>query len=461
MFGLSTGKARGNEESTVFLDTQITPSKLDLDSLKQALDDILQGKYQSFSCEDEDLYAVLAHFAQQLSQNNEQKLKLSVDLSSQINEAVIAGAEMSRAGKEISDRSNSMAAAVQELTASVEQIADNTSHVAAEANAMRTISNNGMQLSSNASSQMQQIAAQVSETVEKLNSLTTASKEIADVVGFISEIAEQTNLLALNATIEAARAGEAGKGFAVVASEVKQLARKTSENANQIIEKVKTLEQETRDINDTIIAVVESVSKGEKAINSVNSEMESILDVAEKITEQTQNVSSILAEQKEAANEVAQGVNKVADMTEENTHKISSTLDAMDAAEKNLVTQLSDFTGMEIDGLTVNLAKSDHIIWKKRLANMLVGRETLKPEELANHHNCRLGKWYYAIKDPRYIDHPAYKALEDPHAKVHIHGIEAAKKYQDGDLSGAIIEVRHTEEASKEVIRLLNELLKA
>ncbi|MCB1651322.1 MAG: CZB domain-containing protein [Alphaproteobacteria bacterium] len=433
----------------------------DLEALATALGEIVKGQYKTFSCADEELHGVLKKFASTLSETQKTQLIRSVNLSMSVNEAVFAGAEMSRGASEINERSNGMAAAVQELTASVEQIASSTEQVAEEAGSMQEISRKGMDLSLSAASQMKEVSSAVSQTVDKLNSLTEASKEIAAVVGFISDIADQTNLLALNATIEAARAGEAGKGFAVVANEVKELANKTSQNAQQIIEKVKTLQLETNAINTTIEAVVRAVDSGEAAIKSSNQEMENVLQAASKITQQSQNVAEILSEQKMATNEVAEGVNLVASMTTENMKKIDVTLNAMDSAEKVLVEQLQGFVGQEIEALTVYLAKSDHIIWKKRLANMLVGRDSLNPDELADHTSCRLGKWYYAITDAKYKNHPAYAKLEEPHQKVHYHGIEAAKKYRDKDLQGAIAQVKLAEEASVDVIKYLNELLEA
>ena len=193
----------------------------DLEALATALGEIVKGQYKTFSCADEELHGVLKKFASTLSETQKTQLIRSVNLSMSVNEAVFAGAEMSRGASEINERSNGMAAAVQELTASVEQIASSTEQVAEEAGSMQEISRKGMDLSLSAASQMKEVSSAVSQTVDKLNSLTEASKEIAAVVGFISDIADQTNLLALNATIEAARAGEAGKGFAVVANEVK------------------------------------------------------------------------------------------------------------------------------------------------------------------------------------------------------------------------------------------------
>jgi methyl-accepting chemotaxis protein len=89
---------------------------------------------------------------------------------------------------------------------------------------------------------------------------------------------------------------------------------------------------------------------------------------------------------------------------------------------------------------------------------MAVGRVKLKADELSDHHSCRLGKWYYgdASRDSR--SHRAFAQLENPHAQVHQHGKQAAKLFESGDLAGALREIQNVETASKDVLRLLDDL---
>ncbi|MBI3446205.1 MAG: CZB domain-containing protein, partial [Magnetospirillum sp.] len=92
---------------------------------------------------------------------------------------------------------------------------------------------------------------------------------------------------------------------------------------------------------------------------------------------------------------------------------------------------------------------------------MLAEKTTLNPDELANHKSCRLGKWYYSTSDENIRNHPAYRALEAPHEKVHQLGIEAARKFRDGDFDGAVDAVAAIEIPSQEVQNLLDELAAA
>ena len=106
----------------------------------------------------------------------------------------------------------------------------------------------------------------------------------------------------------------------------------------------------------------------------------------------------------------------------------------------------------------VKLAKADHVLWKKRLVDMSVGRASLSEAELADHQSCRLGKWYYGPGSLPYREHAAFTRLEGPHAAVHQSGKEAARLFNSGDLKGAMDAIERVEEASKDVLSLLDEL---
>jgi methyl-accepting chemotaxis protein len=113
---------------------------------------------------------------------------------------------------------------------------------------------------------------------------------------------------------------------------------------------------------------------------------------------------------------------------------------------------------MDLENLTINLAKSDHVIWKKRLASMAAGRVQLDPNTLADHRNCRLGKWYYSDLANAYKGKPAYAAIEQHHIAVHKHGIDAVKKYNARDFDGALAEISEAEKSSVHVLDYLEKM---
>ncbi len=437
----------------------ITEKKPNYDELISALNEIAAGKYQNFRCNDPDLRAILQLFADKIEKEFYSISESTVSLSIGMNESVIAGAEVSKSSKDISERMNGIAGATEELNYSVNSITSSTEDVANETSNMNNIVRENMNVTNTAAQEMDKVTKSVSEATTRLESLKKASEDITNVVGFISDMAEQTNLLALNATIEAARAGDAGKGFAVVAHEVKQLATETSENTQKIIDSIKNLNQEINEINQTVEKVVQTTQSSTKSINESNDGMQNILTVASTINQKTESIKSTLNEQKQASDEITKLISDVTKATETNLENSNKTLDAMDQAESVITAQIQNYAAKEIKNIAVLLAKSDHIIWKKRLANMMVGRESLNPNELADHHSCRLGKWYDAINDETIKSNTAYENLIEPHKKVHKHGIEAAKKYNAHDLNGALEEIQKVETSSVEVIKLLDELL--
>ena len=113
---------------------------------------------------------------------------------------------------------------------------------------------------------------------------------------------------------------------------------------------------------------------------------------------------------------------------------------------------------MSLPNEIIRLAKADHVIWKKRLVDMSVGRVAFKVDELSDHKNCRLGKWYYADSARNYGDNAVFRHLEQPHAAVHQHGREAARFFGRGRLQEALGEIAKVEAASVKVLADLDKL---
>jgi methyl-accepting chemotaxis protein len=164
------------------------------------------------------------------------------------------------------------------------------------------------------------IADSVQGSAKVIRELESYSAEISSIVAVIKEIADQTNLLALNAAIEAARAGEQGRGFAVVADEVRKLAERTANSTQQITGMIDKVQSGARRAVEEMEASVKRVSDGVELAHQAGNSISSIQTASERVMHAVEDFNHALKEQGIAAREIAQNVERVAQMTEHGSH---------------------------------------------------------------------------------------------------------------------------------------------
>ncbi|WP_249779312.1 methyl-accepting chemotaxis protein [Bradyrhizobium sediminis] len=258
--------------------------------------------------------------------------------------------------------------------------------------------------------------------------------------------------------MEAARAGEAGKGFAVVATEVKSLSQQTSRATVDIRTRIDQLRVDIHTIVEAMSDCTRAAEESRDVVTSLGDAMVGVSKQVSSVTTGMDEIANILNQQTDASREIAQGVSSIAAMTQQSVEQVAAISSQIDVVHSLVGEEIQNVSRFSFDNKIPRLAKADHVIWKKRLADMAVGRVKLKPDELADHHSCRLGKWYYGDASGASRSHRAFGLLEKPHALVHQHGKQAAKLFAAGDLPGALKEIQDVEAASKDVLRLLDEL---
>ena len=423
------------------------------------IESLADGRYDAVGPSGEDaLTCAVGKLSTRLAELASKNLDRIVDLNIQSNETAISAARMLTACRDIEERTQALAAASEEMVASVGQIRVSADDAAERATQMKSSAEQGMSTVGLATGAMGRVETTANEVSDKIVALNVASEEIGAIVGSIDAIAKQTNLLALNATIEAARAGEAGRGFAVVASEVKALSQQTSKATEDIRDRIHRLRSEVEVI---VVAMSDCKSAAVESKNIVSQLGGAMSEVGEHIAVVTggmHEIANILNQQTEASAEIAEGLATIAEKTKISVDQIKGISSQLDNAQGIAGPELQSLAGLSFDNKIPRLAKADHVIWKKRLADMAVGRIALKADELSDHHSCRLGKWYYGDGSRQMRNNPAFAALEKPHADVHEHGKRAARLFEVGDLAGALGEIALVETASTEVLRLLDEL---
>ncbi len=338
------------------------------------------------------------------------------------------------------DQSVNISAAAEQMNKTITDISRNASIASETSTKVLVMAEEGKAMTEKAIETVNMVYTSNMDLASMINRLNMSAQEIGDIVTVINDIADQTNLLALNAAIEAARAGEQGRGFAVVADEVRKLAERTLKATTEISQKIRSVQDESSHTYTSMEASSARVTMALELITNMGKSLFTIVDAINESKEQITYIASAVEQQAISSEEVAKNIEitrNESQAMQQLANDITQEVNRMIATAEELRAYTSGFKTKGGDLLLLELAKTDHRLWVNKVSYHISGGDRLDSAKLADHTMCRLGKWYYNDGRKCCETFEPFRSIEEPHRKLHALGKEIVITYDKGEVQKA------------------------
>ncbi len=334
---------RESEEQKNYLERSVRTILTEMDkfaegdltvNLEKEKDDIIGSLYTGFN-------KVVANIRMMIEKVTE-AVSATASASSQISSS---SEEMAAGAQEQSAQANEIASAVQQMTSTILETTKNASQATQEAKNAGQLASEGGNVVDNTVVGMNRISEVVAKAAHTVKDLGKSSDKIGEIVQVIDDIADQTNLLALNAAIEAARAGEQGRGFAVVADEVRKLAERTTKATKEIATMITTIQKETGGAVQSMEEGTQEVERGRELAEQAGASLRKIIESSHQVVDVINQVASASEEQSSAAEQISQNIEAISSVTHQSATGIqqiaraSEDLNRLTENLQNLITK--------------------------------------------------------------------------------------------------------------------------
>ncbi|MBI5177872.1 MAG: methyl-accepting chemotaxis protein [Nitrospinae bacterium] len=252
----------------------------------------------------------------------------SSDVTRSAEELSVLARHIAEGSEKQNEQSTHVAASVEEMSSTIMEIAKNSNQALESSNAAKEAALAGSKVVQETIAGIHRISSSMEQSSKVIQALGNNSDQISEIVSVIDDIADQTNLLALNAAIEAARAGEAGRGFAVVADEVRKLAERTTKATKEIATMISKIQADTQDAVMSMETVMDEVKSGVRSADETGQSLKSIVEQVQNSADMVSHIATASEQQSKTVEEISKNMHSVAEISKSTSQDTQRTYDS-------------------------------------------------------------------------------------------------------------------------------------